>query len=116
MVLLYLAAAQRHPEFWPDPETFDPERFEAQRDKARNSWSYLPFSGGPRVCIGNMFSIIETVILTAQILNRFDVRVHSCAEVRPVALGTMRPSRSIPVTLTRRTSSGTRTPSGPSSA
>jgi cytochrome P450 len=102
MVLVFIAAAHRHPEFWSDPETFQPERFEPALDKARNSWSYLPFSGGPRVCIGNMFSIVETVILMAQILSRFDVHVHPCDDVRPLSVGTMRPSRSIPVTLTRR--------------
>jgi cytochrome P450 len=101
-VLLFFAAAHRHPEFWPDPESFDPERFDPALDKARNSWSFIPFSAGPRVCIGNMFSIVETVILMAQILNRFDVHVHSCADIRPITLGTMRPSRPIPVTLTLR--------------
>jgi cytochrome P450 len=111
MVLLFFAAAHRHPEFWPEPETFQPERFGSELDQERNRWSYLPFSAGPRVCIGNTFSIIETVILIAQILNRFDVQVHSCADVRPVALGTTRPSGTIPVTLTPRTraSAGTGT-------
>jgi cytochrome P450 len=102
MVLVFIAAAQRHPQFWSDPETFDPERFDPGLDKKRNSWCYLPFSGGPRVCIGNMFSIIETVILMAQILSRFDVQVHPCDDVRPLSVGTMRPSRSVPVTLTPR--------------
>ena len=101
-VLLYFAATHRHPELWPEPLKFDPERFDPQQDKSRNSWSYLPFSGGPRVCIGNMFSLVESVILLAQILNRFDVAVSSCADVRPIALGTIRPSRAIPVTLTPR--------------
>lgn len=119
MVLLFFAAAHRHREFWPDPERFDPERFDPALDKARNSWSYLPFSGGPRVCIGNMFSIVESVILVAQILNRFEVAVHPCGDVRPVTLGTMRPSRSIPVTLRpkpRVDARDIRTASSPSSA
>jgi cytochrome P450 len=115
MVLLFFAAAQRHKDFWPSPDAFDPERFDPALDKARNSWSYLPFSGGPRVCIGNMFSIVESVILLAQILRRFDVAVQSCADVRPVTLGTMRPSSSVPVTLTQR-SSDTRRASSASSA
>jgi cytochrome P450 len=102
MVLLFFAATHRHPEFWPEPLKFDPERFDPEQDKSRNSWSYLPFSGGPRVCIGNMFSIVETVILLAQILSRFDIAMDSCAEVRPVTLGTMRPSRPVPVTVTPR--------------
>jgi len=108
MVLVFIAAAHRHPAFWADPERFDPDRFEAGLDKARNSWCYLPFSGGPRVCIGNMFSIIETVILMAQLVSRFEVQVQPCEDVRPLTVGTMRPSRAIPVTLTPRR--GTATP------
>jgi cytochrome P450 len=102
MVLLFFAGAHRHRDFWPDAERFDPERFDPVLDRKRNSWSYVPFSAGPRVCIGNMFSLVETVILLAQILRRFEVRVGSCKEVRPVTLGTMRPSASVPVTLLRR--------------
>jgi len=100
VVLLFFAAAHRHPDFWIGPERFDPSRFDSE-DKTRK-WSYLPFSGGPRVCIGNMFSLVESAILTAQILRRFEVRVQSCADVRPITLGTMRPSRPVNVTLTLR--------------
>ena len=65
--------------------------------KLRHKWSYLPFSGGPRVCIGNAFSLIETVVLIAQILNRFDIEVQSCADVKPVAVATVRPDRPVRV-------------------
>jgi len=102
MVLPFFAATHRHPAFWPEPLKFDPERFDPALDRSRNSWSYLPFSAGPRVCIGNMFSIVETIILLAQILNRFELTVPPCAAVKPVMMGTMRPSGPIPVTLTPR--------------
>ena len=49
-----------------------------------------------------MFSRVEAVILLAQILNRFAVAVEPCTDVRPIALGTMRPSGPIPVTITPR--------------
>jgi cytochrome P450 len=102
VVLLYFWATHRHREFWPDPEFFDPDRFSVARSKERNSWSYLPFSGGPRTCIGNMFALVEASILVAQLLNRFDVEVLPCADVKPVALATMRPSRSVRIVLRRR--------------
>jgi cytochrome P450 len=102
IILLYFWATHRHPEFWPDPAVFDPERFSPERSKDRNSWSYMPFSGGPRTCIGNMFAMVEAAILVAQILNRFDVEVMPCADVKPIAVATMRPSRPVRVVLRRR--------------
>lgn len=102
VVFLFFWGAHRHSAFWTDPETFDPERFAPDGSKERHSWSFIPFSGGPRTCIGNMFALVEASILVAQLLNRFDVEVLSCADVRPVAIGTMRPSRPIRVVLRPR--------------
>jgi cytochrome P450 len=102
IVFLFLWGTHRHSAFWADAETFDPDRFAPDRCKERHSWSFVPFSGGPRTCIGNMFALLETSILVAQMLNRCDVEVLSCADVRPVAVATMRPSRPIRVVLRRR--------------
>ncbi len=102
VVFPFLWGAHRHADFWHEPEAFDPERFSAERSKDRHSWSFVPFSGGPRTCIGNMFALVEAAVLLAQLLNRFDVDVQSCADVRPVAIATMRPSRPVRVVLRRR--------------
>lgn len=97
VVLPFIWGVHRHPDFWTKPEVFDPDRFAGGTTKLSHRWSYLPFSGGPRVCIGNAFSLIETVVLVAQMLNRFDVEVQSCADVRPVAIATVRPDRPVRV-------------------
>jgi cytochrome P450 len=102
VVFPFFWGAHRHSAFWTDPETFDPDRFTPERSKERHSWAFIPFSGGPRTCIGNMFALIEASILVAQMLSRFDLEVQSCADVRPVAVATMRPSRPIRVVLQRR--------------
>lgn len=102
VVLPFFWGVHRHPDYWHEPARFDPDRFSAAQSKGRNSWCYLPFSAGPRVCIGNMFSLIETVTLVAQLLNRFEVQVLSCADIKPVAVGTVRPSRPVRVRLRRR--------------
>jgi cytochrome P450 len=102
VVFPFFWAAHRHPAFWSDAERFDPDRFAPERVKDRHSWAFVPFSGGPRTCIGNMFALFESSILVAQLLNRFDVEVLPCADVKPVAVITLRPSGPVRVVLRRR--------------
>lgn len=49
----------RHPQFWPGPERFDPSRFTEEAVKARHKFAYIPFSAGPRRCIGDFFAMVE---------------------------------------------------------
>ena len=79
----------------------DPDRFSAAQSKERHSWAFIPFSGGPRTCIGNMFALVEASILIGQIVNRFDFEIRPCADVRPVAVATLRPSKPVRVVLGR---------------
>jgi cytochrome P450 len=103
VVMPFFYAAQRHPDFWPEPEKFDPSRFTPEHSRGRNSWSYVPFSAGQRQCIGNTFSLVESVVLLAQLLQRFEVRLDpSVREVQPQALITVRPDRPVRVTLQAR--------------
>jgi cytochrome P450 len=106
VVFLLFWATHRHPQFWADAETFDPDRFAPERSKDRHSWSFVPFSGGPRTCIGNMFALVESSVLIAQILNRFDIEVKDCAGVKPRAVVTMRPSKPVRVVLRSRQRAG----------
>ena len=48
--------------FWDDPERFDPQRFSPENVKQRNKYAYIPFSAGPRRCIGDFFGIVEAQI------------------------------------------------------
>jgi len=50
----------RHPDYWPDPERFDPMRFSEQASKAQHKTAYIPFSAGPRRCIGDFFALVES--------------------------------------------------------
>ena len=60
-----------HPEFWPNPETFDPERFLGNTERAPNS--FLPFSAGPRSCIGIRLAMIEGPLMLARIIQKLRV-------------------------------------------
>jgi len=50
----------RHPAYWPEPERFDPMRFTEAASKAQHKTAYIPFSAGPRRCIGDFFAMVES--------------------------------------------------------
>ncbi|MFG3039603.1 cytochrome P450 [Streptomyces sp. NPDC048330] len=61
----------RHPAYWEDPERFDPDRFTPEAEAARPRYAWFPFGGGPRACIGQHFSMLESVIALAMILQKY---------------------------------------------
>lgn len=65
----------RHPDFWENPNEFDPDRFLPERSKNRPRFAYNPFGGGPRQCIGNDLALMETQIVLAMASQRYAVRM-----------------------------------------
>ncbi|HTY76792.1 MAG TPA: cytochrome P450 [Candidatus Bathyarchaeia archaeon] len=91
LVLLSPYLTHRHPKFWIDPERFDPDRFVQDRAAMRPAFSYFPFGGGPRRCIGSGFATIELQVILATVAQRFRPTVLPGARVVPVAGLTLRP-------------------------
>lgn len=60
-----------HPDFWENPETFDPDRFSVERSKGRHDYAYFPFSGGGRQCLGKNPALLEIQIILAMFLQRY---------------------------------------------
>jgi cytochrome P450 len=71
LLLVSPFVTHRHPAFWPNPEGFDPERFAPELEEARPRYAYFPFGGGPRMCIGSNFAMMEAQLITASVLQRF---------------------------------------------
>jgi cytochrome P450 len=61
----------RHPDYWPDAERYDPGRFTAEAERTRPATAYLPFSAGPRRCIGDYFAMVEMQIHFSMMLPTF---------------------------------------------
>jgi cytochrome P450 len=90
----------RHPEFWDDPETFDPERFTPDKEKARHRYAYFPFGGGARACIGQYFSMLESIVVTAVLVRAYEFT----SPEGPVKLFTgitLRPDQPMPCRIER---------------
>src|SRR5262249_27907070 len=65
----------RHPDFWPNPEGFDPHRFSSAESKDRHPMAYLPFGGGPRKCIGMAFALMEMQFAVAMVMASYDLHL-----------------------------------------
>jgi len=65
---------QRDPQHWPEPELFRPERFDHGADSAAHRFAYIPFSAGPRHCVGETFATYEMAIHVYHAARAFRLR------------------------------------------
>ncbi len=99
VVTLSPYATHRHPEFWDNPEGFDPERFTPERVAARPRFAYFPFGGGPRQCIGNGFALQEAALVLATVAQRYRLDLVPGHAVVAQPLITLRPRGGLPMTV-----------------
>jgi cytochrome P450 len=96
---------QRDPRFFPDAERFDPERW--RDDPVRSGkiprFAYFPFGGGPRVCVGAAFAMMEATLLLAMIQQKFHLEIVPGHPIKIFASVTLRPKHGIRVIPRRRT-------------
>jgi cytochrome P450 len=97
----------RHPDFWPDPSGFDPDRFMPEQSRGddggtRPRYAYIPFGGGRRACVGASFAELETVLVLATITRHYRLELMGRGVPAPVGKITLRPGRALAMRLLRR--------------
>jgi len=100
IVMLWVYVAHHDPRYWDDPLSFDPKRF-GERTKAPAPYTYLPFGGGKRACIGSTMSQFEMVLALSRILREFNL--HCVGDPPGVKLSVvLSPNSRVPLRLERR--------------
>jgi cytochrome P450 len=99
-VIVYVYGAHHAPAHWPDPEAFDTDRFLKGNDKLRMPFTYFPFGGGPRGCIGMHYAMMQILMILSELLRKYDFRLPpgQIIEARPMVI--LRPKHGIRMTFT----------------
>jgi cytochrome P450 len=101
-VLVPIWVIQRHRALWPDPDAFDPERFAPGRREKIHRFAYMPFGGGPRICIGMGFAMQEAAIILSMIAREFRLTLKPGHPIEPMARITLRPKAGLKMIVRRR--------------
>ena len=92
----------RHEKLWDDPTAFRPERFLPGAREKIDRFAYMPFGGGPRVCVGATFAMQEAMLIIAAVCRRARLDTISSLEPTPVQRITLRAREGIRLKLSRR--------------
>ena len=101
-MLVDIYAMHHHPDYFPQPEQFDPDRFGPEREKMIPKGAYLPFGSGPRVCIGSGFAMMEAQLLLATLTQQLRFQLVAGQQVGPANGPTMRARGDIKLRVQRR--------------
>ena len=82
----------RDPRYFEEPTQFRPERWSDEFTRALPRFAYMPFGGGPRICIGNQFAMMEAVLILAAVVRRFRLELDGDKSIVPLPSITLRPS------------------------
>jgi cytochrome P450 len=98
-VLICPYLLHRHPDYWPDPERFDPERFAPGNTDSRDAYAYIPFGAGPRFCVGNTLGLMEATVVLATVARDLRLRTLPGHEVVAEPMLTLRARGGLPMTV-----------------
>jgi len=100
MYSIYLS--HRDKEYWNEPDSFCPARFERGKEEKVPAFTYVPFGGGPRTCIGATFAQVEARAVLARLLQRFDFTLLNSDKIHPHMGATLEPRPGVLMRVRRR--------------
>src|ERR1700753_1058372 len=100
-VIVHVYGAHHAQRYWESPENFEPERFTKANEKLRKPFTYLPFGGGPRGCIGGNYAMLQILMILSNLLRRYDFHLDpgQMIEARPMVI--LRPKHGIRMTFSK---------------
>ena len=101
-ILMPETVVHRDPRFFEHPDDFRPERWRDSFEKRLPNCAYFPFGAGPRICIGQLFAMVEMTMVLAMIAQRFQFTLKPGQSVTPGVQFTLRPNPGVPTILTPR--------------
>src|SRR6202161_3828501 len=98
-VVVFVYGAHHSPQYWENPESFDPERFTKANEKLHSPFTYLPFGAGPRGCIGGNYAMLQILMILSVLLRKYDFSLvpGQTIEARPMVI--LRPEHGIRMTF-----------------
>ena len=109
MVIVHVYGAHHAPRHWPDPETFDTDRFIKGNEKLRAPFTYIPFGGGPRACIGSNYAMLQILMILSDLLRRYDLQIVDGQTIEAQAMVILRPKHGIRMAFTDALAHASRT-------
>lgn len=99
MPIMYFHRSEK---YWDEPLKFKPERFAPELKHNIDRYVYFPFGGGPRLCIGNNFALVEMQIILIQLYRKYKFRLQDGFKVEPEPLITLRPKYGMVMKIEKR--------------
>lgn len=96
-VIICTYTLHRDPQYWENPNDFNPDNFLPEKIKERPTYAYLPFGGGPRLCIGNNFALMEMQIMLVHLLKNFNFTTQNHPALEPLV--TLKPKGGLMMTV-----------------
>jgi cytochrome P450 len=105
-VIVLIYGVHHSPQYWENPESFDPERFNKPNEKLHTPFSHLPFGAGPRGCIGGNYATLQILMILSVLLRKYDLQLApgQTIEARPMVI--LRPKDGIRMTFTEAITQG----------
>lgn len=103
-ILVFFHGVHHNPHVWEQPEVFDPERFTTERMAGQNAFAYVPFSAGPRKCVGNDFALLEGTLIMAMVFQRYNLNILPNQTFTSMFSGIRHPKNGVKVNFLSRNS------------